>query len=337
MKMKPKKLAIIGLILLIIGIMGAILSFYVIIENPSDVAEKTLYFEDNTHSSSEDTSGLSQVTTLEKGTYEIWYEPEIFGLGGPEELTVHDSEGDLVFSRTSLFGSGDSISRNGKDYRKYGSFDIDDKGEYTISVGNPTTIYLTPPINLGLGLGLGYLCVVIGIIGIITMIIAGILMFMKEKKPSTLTDTPPPPQYPYYPSYPGYPYQPPPQQQPPPTTPSQPSPPPQAQAGGVPKKLKLRSKRKTKKQKVAAKIPAKKTETPVPSSQPVPPATSAPPTPTQASDQYPPAPYPPSQYPPQQSPYPYYNYPYYPYDSYYYYYYNSYYSNPYYYPYHDDF
>lgn len=325
MKMGAKKIAIFGLIILIVGIVGAITSFYVIIDNPSEVAVETLYFDDSDDLPSYfdpiyNSTDLSERISLDKGDYEVWYDAEFLGLGGPRELTIRDSTGNLIYRKSSILGSSDSVSRNGKEYRRYCTFEIEESGDYTLSVEDPTTLYVTPPVNLGLGVGLGFMFVVFGIIGVILMIVGAGLYFFKENKPPKPEQPPPPPQqypqYPYYPGYSGYPYPPPPDQQPP----SPPQPPPQQpvkQASRKTKKSQLKT--KTKPHKVTTKPAGKKLKS----------------TPEASAPNAPPPPYPPQesppyqspQYPPQQNPYPYYAYPY-SYDSYYYY-------NPYYYPYYN--
>ncbi len=319
MKMGAKKIAIFGLILLIGGIAGAITSFYVIIEDPSEVAVETLYFDDSDDAPSYfnpiyNSTDLSETISLDKGDYEVWYEAEFFGLGGPRELTIHDSSGNLIYRKSSFLGSSDSVSRNGKEYRRYCTFEIDESGDYSLTVDDPTTLYVTPPVNLDLGVGLGFMFVIFGIIGVILMIVGAGLYFFKENKPSKPEQPPPPPQqypqYPYYPGYSGYPYQ-----QPPPP-PQQPPQQPGKSASRETKKSQLKT--KTKPHKVTPKPAGKKLKSTTDTSPP-----GAPPPPTSSQES---PPYQSPQYPPQQSPYPYYSYPY-SYDSNYYYY------NPYYYPY----
>ena len=114
---------ILGLIFLIVSFVGAIISFYVIIENPSEVAVETLFFDEPDEDSSlffnpiYNNTDLSEIVYLEKDDYEMWYEAEFFGLGGPQELTIHDSDGNLIYRKSSIFGGGDNINRNGKEYR----------------------------------------------------------------------------------------------------------------------------------------------------------------------------------------------------------------------------
>jgi len=227
MKLEPKKIIIFGLIFFIVSIVGAIISFYVIIENPGEVAVETLYFDEPEENYSlffdpiNNTSDLSETVNLDKGDYEIWYEAEFFGLGGPNELTIRDSDGNIIYRKSSFFGGSDHINRNGKEYRKFCSFEIVKSGNYLMTVDDPCTLYITPRLNLGLGVGLGYMFVIFGIISIIMMIIGAGLYFSKEKKTSGIEQSQIPspqpglyPQYPYYPGYsgyPGYPYPPPPQ------------------------------------------------------------------------------------------------------------------------------
>ncbi len=226
MNKKPKKLIAIGIILLILGLFGAIISFYVIIEDPGEIAKEKLYFTDYNPNSngydSYDYSNPSKTVNLKKGEYDIWYEAGFLWTGSPYEVTIEDSEGNTIYQKSTLLSDTGSISRGGKKYNRFGSFTLDHSDDYNITVDESSTLYLTPPINLALGNGLGYMFVIISIIGIIIFIIGLVQLIIKPKqelqieatkKYTTKRPPKPPTQQPYpvyhyhYPiSYPPPPY-----------------------------------------------------------------------------------------------------------------------------------
>ncbi|WP_455393011.1 hypothetical protein [[Eubacterium] cellulosolvens] len=219
-KTKHKLLVIGGIVLFIVGIIGAIYAFYVLIPDPSDAAEATLAFDYDDDSE----SSMSQSVYLKKGDYDIWYEPIIFGIGGPTNVEIEDPDGDAIFNSMKILDTSDSISKNGRTYKKFGEFKADSSGDYNFTVFSTSTLYIVPSINLDLANGLGYTFVVLSVLGIIILLIGIITHFLQKsekKKAKQQSETPPPPpQQPYYPYY--YPYQ---YQQPPPPPPP---PPPQS-------------------------------------------------------------------------------------------------------------
>jgi flagellar basal body-associated protein FliL len=230
MKLKPKLIIIIGILLVIVGIVGALISYYVIIEDPSEVYEEKLIFRsgDTDYSDSDITT---ETISLSKGDYDIWYEPDFsfFGIiDSPRELTIRDSNGNVIYDESTLLGRSEAkISRGGKDYRRYGTFEITSSGDYEVSAEASSTIYITPHINIELGEGLGALFIILIVVGLILIVIGVYLFYSKKPKPKRVIPPPPPPppppqpypyyyQYPQYPQYPGYPYPSPPPQGPPP-------------------------------------------------------------------------------------------------------------------------
>jgi len=209
MKISLKVIVILGTILLIVGIIGAIIAYNVIIKNPSDIAESKLFFnyEENIYYG----SISQQEVRLDEGEYDIWYEPdqEFFGMisGSPQGLTIEDSDGKVVYSKTSFLGHKEgSISKGGKKYNRYCTFSIEKADDYSINVSNPCIIYITPKIDVGLGEALGILSILIMIIGIIVLLIGVVLFAMRKRrktKPST-TKQPVQQQYSYYYQYPAY-------------------------------------------------------------------------------------------------------------------------------------
>jgi flagellar basal body-associated protein FliL len=174
MVMRPnqKIMIIVGIILFISGIIGSFWSFYIFLPNPRDVAEASLVFDSST----------SREVYLSKGSYDIWYEPVIFGFGGPSEVEITGPDGETVFRETDFLGSSESISRGGDTYRRFGKFDAEDSGDYNISVLTSSTIYITPTINLDQARMMGYSLIIVGIIGIVLFVIGITLYFIQSSK-----------------------------------------------------------------------------------------------------------------------------------------------------------
>lgn len=207
------KVLIVGIILLVVGIIIALLSFGGTLKDPSEEAKETLVFE---------YPDYSRTVNLDKGEYDIWYEEEEalwIDLGDPGDVTVRDSGGSVVYE-TSSRSSSESITVNDRNFRKKGSFEVDSSGQYTISVETSSTIYITEPIDVATGLGLCFGGAALGVVGGIIMLV-GIILFFTHKKRAPM-----PPQY----STPQYSAPPPPQpmsspppsyQPPPPSAPGQ--------------------------------------------------------------------------------------------------------------------
>ncbi|MCK5560949.1 MAG: hypothetical protein KAJ51_10165, partial [Thermoplasmata archaeon] len=75
-KSKHKITIIGGIILFIIGLIGAIWSFYIFLPNPGEVAEAKLNFDYD----QVDSSDTSKFVYLSEGKYDIWYEPSLFNI-----------------------------------------------------------------------------------------------------------------------------------------------------------------------------------------------------------------------------------------------------------------
>ena len=169
---KTMKIVIIGIILLIGGVIGAVVSFMGTIKDPSDGAKATLDLG---------YPDYSETVYLDKGDYDIWYEGDSF-FNDPGDVTVTDSDDNVVYeSSSSSFSEG--ISVNNKEFTKEGSFTADNSGEYTLSAEEAITLYITPPINVALGMGLCFTGVIIGIIGGIIMLLGLFLHFTSKDKP----------------------------------------------------------------------------------------------------------------------------------------------------------
>jgi cytoskeletal protein RodZ len=174
MVMKPnqKIMIIVGIILFVSGIIGSFWSFYIYLPNPQDVAEESLVFDYDS----------SREIYLSEGKYEIWYEPVIFGLGGPSEVEITGPDGELVFRETDVLGSSESISRGGNTYKRFGKFDVESSGEYNITVLSSSTIYITPTINLEQARIMGYSLIIVGIIGVVLFVLGITLYFIQTSK-----------------------------------------------------------------------------------------------------------------------------------------------------------
>jgi hypothetical protein len=218
-KSKHKITIIGGIILFIIGIIGAIWSFYIFLPNPAEVAEAKLNFDYD----EVDSSDTSEFVYLSEGKYDIWYEPSLFNIGILTDVEVRDPDGELIFNKLKFLDTSDSISRDGNTYKKFGEFKAETSGEYNFTAFSSSTIYITPTINIGLAKGLGYSFIVLGIVGIIILLIGiGLLFSQKSKEAKAKQGVPPPPSQPPYPQstqqpyYYPYPYHYPPPPPPPP-------------------------------------------------------------------------------------------------------------------------
>ncbi len=204
MKITPKKIIVIGIIMVILGMAIGITAFNVIIKNPKEEAVKTLYFSSG---SGEDyyynLSRWSQIVNLKKGEYDIWYEEGFLWLGTPNSVTITNTNDEIIYSKDTLTGSSDRIEKNGEDYRRYCTFEIPSSGEYIVTVSSDCTLYITPPIEVGLGLGLGFGFVAIAIIGIVIMFV-GIALHYFKKMEASKSKEPPKPAYAQYSPYPYY-------------------------------------------------------------------------------------------------------------------------------------
>ena len=183
MEFKPKQITIIGILLIVFGIIGAMFSYYVIIENPGEVyVEKLIFESDDSDYSYSNTS--SKVIHLDKGEYDIWYEPDFDFLGivgSPHEIEIEDPVGNLIFSEDTIFGRKEAqVSRDGRDYNRFGTFKITDEGDHTITVNPARTIYITPHIDVELGEALGMIFIILIVIGIV-MIIIGIFLLLSNR------------------------------------------------------------------------------------------------------------------------------------------------------------
>jgi hypothetical protein len=191
------KVLIAGIILLIVGLIIGIGSFGMIYKDPSQEAVATLDI----------LSGVSTDVTLKEGDYEIWYEEgDLFDSNDPGDVVITDSDGNTVYEDTSLFSSTESMSVNGKSFRKEGSFEAKSSGDYTVTVEDDSKIYITKPIDIASGISICITGVILVIVSGILILIALILYIMRKKSP---------PPYQQYPAgYPAQGYQQPPAQQP---------------------------------------------------------------------------------------------------------------------------
>ena len=213
MSVRPKMIIIIGVVLLILSIIGAIISYNVILQDPGEIYEEKVILKSEDGYYSNET--LSKVIQLKKGEYDIWYEPdyEFLGIvGSPRDITIKDSNDDLVFTKSTLFGSSEAYIKKGeKKYNRYGTFEIESSGDYLVSVEGTCTLYITPHIDVELGNGLGLTCIIISIIGTIIIVVGLVFLYLKKRKPKKASSLKgaPPQQYYQYPTYPGYPSPPP--------------------------------------------------------------------------------------------------------------------------------
>ena len=236
----PFKVILFGIILIIVGAIVAALSFGSVLRDPSEESKATLEFEGSSY------YGIpSESAYLEEGDYDIWYptdEYDWIDTGDPGNVRIEDSNGGTISLDDS--SGTETITINDQSYEKAGSFKIENSGQYTFTVSNECTLYITPEIDVGTTLGLCFVGVIIGVVGGIVLFIGIILIFTRKKKkkypgyppPQPTSQStpapnyqspsppqpPPPPGHQSYPPPPGYP---PPQQQPPPPG-FQPYPPP---------------------------------------------------------------------------------------------------------------
>lgn len=182
--MKPSSVIAVGIALLVVGIVIAMVAFFVTIKDPSQEAVETLYF---------DTLEYDKTVHLESGDYDIWYQSSFFFYGQPWEVEIRDPSDRLIFQSTFL-SSTESISVNNKEYKKIGSFTATSAGNYNVSVMvSGTTLYFTPPINVAAGIGMCFGGVGIGVIGGVLVLVGIVLFVVQKPKPPVQY---PPQQYP---------------------------------------------------------------------------------------------------------------------------------------------
>jgi hypothetical protein len=223
--MNPKAVVIAGVVLLLVGVLAGASGFMSSLKDPSKEAKRTVEF-----------IGVADVqkVSLDAGEYDLWYVPAGGLFSMKPVIVITDSAGLPVYT-TATFTGSESVSIDGKDYHKLGSFKASAGGDYNFTSTWAATVYVTPPLGVGTGLTICFTGVLIGVVGGIVMVV-GIFLHFKAKKAReapTAPQAPPgyPPQYPaqypgQYPAQypPGYPGQPPqaPAQQPPQYPPQQP-------------------------------------------------------------------------------------------------------------------
>jgi hypothetical protein len=218
----PIKLIIVGIVLLIVGIIMAVGAMTVGFKDPSQDNVATLNFEGDS------VWGVSYVepldASLDKGDYNLWYESGIFGSGSPGELTITDSDGNVIYE-TPVMRQTESFTKNGKEYTKACEFTVKNSGDHTFSVEDSCTLYVTEPINVGTSLGICGVGVILLIASGIIILVGIILVFTSKKKAQPYPPQQPPPGYPQQPQ-PGYQQPPPPPGYPQPPQQGHPPPPP---------------------------------------------------------------------------------------------------------------
>jgi hypothetical protein len=186
--MNPKAVIVAGAVLLIVGVLAGVSGFTSSLKDPGKEAKRTVVF-----GGVADTERVS----LDAGEYDLWYEPSGGLFSMKPVLVITDSAGLPVYT-TATFGGSESVSINGKDYHKLGSFKAQSSGDYNFTSTWAATVYVTPPIDIATGLTICFTGVLIGVVGGIAMVI-GIYLHFKAKK---AREAPPAPQAP-----PGYPAQ----------------------------------------------------------------------------------------------------------------------------------
>lgn len=176
-KGKEKKrdpLTIAGVVLLVVGIVACVVGFVDYtgrLKDPSLEAVATVVTE---------YPSLTGNATLEEGNYDIWYDPGFIGFGDPGDVEVFDPHGQRIFDSPD-FGGVESITVNGEEYDKKGTFHAGESGNYTFDTASSGTLFITPHLDFGLGLTIFYIFLVLAIIGGIVLIGAIALHYRKKR------------------------------------------------------------------------------------------------------------------------------------------------------------
>ena len=195
-----------SIILMVVGVVMVVASIGMTIQDPKENAKATV---------ETDIIDLTDTVHLDSGEYEIWYEEELFDFGEPGDIAIMDEDGAEVYIST---GFSQSMSVNGRDYEKAGSFDADESGDYTFVTEYASTLYITEEADFGLGVTICFSGIAMGIVGGILLIVGLYFFFTRKKKPKYPAGQPQPP-YSSSGSPPPPPPPPPPGQYPPPPPP----------------------------------------------------------------------------------------------------------------------
>ncbi len=252
--MKPKKALVIGVILIIVGMSMSIVAFALTHKDPRNEAVETIdYNSSDEVNYAVDYDGYfdvpswadyARVVELKKGGYELWYKEEFnfLGLFDLEDVSIIGPDGEVDIDR----GSAD-ISINGEDFELYGSFEIEESGDYLVTVDWEVTVYITEPLHIAEGLAVIIIGILVLMVGLIFIFIGAYGKYKEKQKDKPRPPPPaygPPPAYygqpppAYGGGYPGYPpYGPPPgppPNGPPPQGPPTEGPPPRGPPSGRP-------------------------------------------------------------------------------------------------------
>jgi hypothetical protein len=176
-KGKEKKrdpLTVAGVVLLIVGIVVCVVGFVIYmgaLKDPSLEAVATVVTE---------YPSLTGNATLEEGNYDIWYDPGFIGFGDPGDVEVFDTHGQRIFDSPD-FGGIESITVNGENYEKKGTFQAKESGNYTFDTAFSGTLLITPHLDFGYGLMIFYIFLVVAIMGAIILIGAAALHYKKKR------------------------------------------------------------------------------------------------------------------------------------------------------------
>ena len=124
----------------------------------------------------------SEAVYLPRGVYDIWYyAPPLSLYPTPGYIRVYDMNQSKIFT-SSASTVTDSITINDREYKKRGSFSVEESGQYIINVEEFFgTLYLTPPIYAEAGRAISFGSFVVAAVGFVVLL-AGFVLHSLQKR-----------------------------------------------------------------------------------------------------------------------------------------------------------
>jgi len=162
-----KGLLIAGIIIFLVGIFGGIgLTVY---------GFRSTIGSDPASDYHHKLTSSGETIQLSKGEYDIWY----------DGLSLYDVELRDEYG-SSITIDVPSMSESINSRTKYGSFEITSPGQYVLTYGGGSTVYITDPISVGGGLGLvfGGICggIFVTVLGVVLTIIGAVTLSRSRKE-----------------------------------------------------------------------------------------------------------------------------------------------------------
>ena len=249
---EPEKKSFVDGKLVVVLVVLVILLGVALIVVPIAMYPNVIVYDDRATPANEFT--VSDFVELEPGTYEVWTTTSLFGIFGLDQPIVHvnDTAGDPV-EVDDIF-AGDDRRIDGRSCQHFATFEIEDKGDYEITViagmlamdiTGSTDVYVLEERPSAYGI-IQWSGILLLLAGIVLLLVVAFLRWsqgadererQRRERAAQMPPQHPPPGYPPYPpqgqpppQYPQYPPQQYPPQQPPPPPPGyQPYPPPPPQ------------------------------------------------------------------------------------------------------------